>query len=431
MIIIDKALENCAKEGKPIRTGIVGSGFIGSHLALQIAGTAPGIRLSALCSRNLDHAKAALKMAGIPDYVLCHEQVSFDRTLEQKKSAACDDYSLLCRSPQIDVVVEATGTIDYGARVAMEAIGHGKHIILCNAELHATLGPILKVYADKAGVVLSDMDGDQPGVTMNLYRSVVNMGFKPVLCGNIKGMLDHYRTPATQEGFARRWGMTPTMVTSFADGSKIAFEQAVIANATGMHVGVRGMFGPTAAGDIHIENSPSWYSQEVLEAPGGVVDFVIGAWPPAGVFVIAKNDHPIHRQRLELYKLGAGPYYVFSTQTHLCAFETINTIARAQLFQDAAVAPAGPPAVGVMAAAKTDLKAGTRLDGIGGYNVYGLCENARTMIAENLLPLGLAEGCVLKRDLPKDAPLFNTDVQRPAGRLCDRLEKEQNNLFFC
>ena len=140
-------------------------------------------------------------------------------------------------------MLEVTGAVGFAARVVLDAIAHGKHAIVMNAELDGTLGPLLKVYADRAGVVYTASEGDQPGVQMNLYRFVRGIGVTPLLCGNVKGLHDPYRNPTTQEGFARRWGQNPYMVTSFADGTKISFEQATVANATGMTVARRGMLG--------------------------------------------------------------------------------------------------------------------------------------------------------------------------------------------
>src|SRR5205823_523707 len=135
--------------------------------------------------------------------------------------AITDDAQLVCQSDQVEAIIEVTGTVEPGARTALTAIEHGKHVILMNAELDGTIGPLLKVYADRAGVILTNCDGDQPGVTMNLYRFVMGLGCQPVLCGNIKGLHDPYRNPTTQKGFAERWGQRPSMVTSFADGTKI------------------------------------------------------------------------------------------------------------------------------------------------------------------------------------------------------------------
>ncbi|HXV98768.1 MAG TPA: SAF domain-containing protein, partial [Anaerolineae bacterium] len=139
--------------------------------------------------------------------------------------------------------------------------------------------------------------------------------------------------------------------------------------------------------------------------------------------------HPQQKHYLNLYKLGTGPLYCFYTPYHLCHFEVHNTVARAVLFDDATIAPIAGPLVDVVATAKIDLKAGQELDGMGGYMTYGQAENSAVVQAENLLPIGLAEGCRLKRDIPKDQVLTYADVELPAGRLCDRLRAEQNVHF--
>jgi predicted homoserine dehydrogenase-like protein len=273
--------------------------------------------------------------------------------------------------------------------------------------------------------VLTDSDGDQPGVIMNLYRFVQGIGCRPVLAGNLKGLHDRYRNPTTQEGFARRRGLSPQMATSFADGTKISFEMAIVANATGLRVAQRGMYGPEAA-SVHdaVELFPI---DALLEH--GIVDYLVGAEPAPGVFVLGHQEHPVQRAFLDLYKLGEGPLYTFYRPYHLCHFEVPSTIARAVLFGDATIAPLDHPVVDVVAAAKRDLRAGEVLDGIGFYMTYGLAENADVAAAENLLPMGLAEGCRLKRDIKKDQVLAYADVELPEGRLCDRLRAEQSEVF--
>ncbi len=264
---------------------------------------------------------------------------------------------------------------------------------------------------------------------MNLCRFLKGIGVQPVLCGNIKGFQDHYRNPTTQEGFARQWGQKPRMVTSFADGTKISFEQAVIANGMGMRVGKRGMYGPTVPSGTPIQEAVNWFPLDELLEGNGIVDFVIGASPGSGVFVLGTHDHPVQRRYLELFKLGSGPLYCFYAPYHLCHFEVHNSIARAVLFSDPTIAPLGEPFVEVVTTAKADLEAGEVLDGIGGYHAYGQCENADVAAAEDLLPMGLSEGCLLKRDVSRDQVLTYDDVELPHGRLCDRLRTEQGERF--
>jgi predicted homoserine dehydrogenase-like protein len=428
MIIVDKALEKLEKENNPIQVGMVGAGFMGKGIALQICTVAKGMRLAAISNRNEQKAVEAYQQAGVEDLENISSASELDDAISRDKSAVTDNPFLLCESEQIDVIIEVTGAIQFSAEVVLKAIENKKHVVLMNAELDGTVGPLLKQYADKNDVIITNSDGDQPGVTMNLYRFVKGLGVEPVLCGNIKGLHDPYRNPTTQEGFAKKWGQKPHMVTSFADGSKISYEQALVANATGMKVGKRGMYGPNAGGST-IKEAIEAYPDELLKTKSGAVDYLVDARPAPGVFVVGTYDNPIQQHYLHLYKLGTGPYYCFYTPYHLCHFEVPNSIARAVLFDDAAITPAGAPQVEVIAMAKKDLKKGKKIDGIGYYMTYGVCENSETVDDENLLPLGVAEDCILKNDIEKDQALTYEDVEVPKGRLIDELLHEQKKYF--
>lgn len=430
MIIVDTALAKRQAEGNPIKVAMVGAGFMGRGIALQISKYTPGMELVAISNRTIAKARQAYTEAEVENVEEVNSLSALEENIRQGKYSITEDAMLLCQAEGIDAVIEVTGAVEFGTNVAMEAIRHGKHIIMMNAEVDGTVGPILKVYADRAGVVFTNADGDQPGVTMNLYRFVKGLGVKPVLCGNIKGLHDPYRNPTTQEAFAKKWGQKPSMVTSFADGSKISFEQAIIANGTGMRVAKRGMHGPTVLGGTPLKDCVHdlYPLDDLLEGPG-IVDYVVGAEPGPGVFVLGTHDNPAQQHYLNLYKLGEGPLYLFYTPYHLCHFEVPATVARAVLFNDAALTPMGAPKVAVVAAAKKDLKAGEVLDGIGHYMTYGLCENADTAAEENLLPIGVAEGCVLKHDIPKDQVITYDDVVLPEGRLVDKLLAQQAAYF--
>jgi predicted homoserine dehydrogenase-like protein len=427
MIIIDKALQARADAGNPVKVGMIGAGFMGRGIANQIINSVPGMELVAISNRSLDGAKRAYAEAGIEDIQIVDTVSELEVAIAQGKYAITEDAKIICQAEGIDAIIEVTGAVEFGAHVVMEAIAHHKHVIMMNAELDGTIGPILKVYADKAGVILSACDGDQPGVQMNLYRFVKSIGLTPLLCGNIKGLQDPYRNPTTQEGFAKRWGQKAHMVTSFADGTKISFEQAIVANATGMKVAQRGMLGYNFTG--YVDEMTNMYDVEQLQELGGIVDYVVGAKPGPGVFVFATHDDPKQRHYLNLYKLGEGPLYSFYTPYHLCHFEVPLSVARAVLFQDSVMSPLAGPLVDVVTTAKIDLKAGETLDGIGYYMTYGQCENSDVVQQQNLLPIGLAEGCRLKRDIHKDQVLTYDDVELPEGRLCDQLRAEQDKYF--
>ncbi|WP_018478606.1 NAD(P)H-dependent oxidoreductase [Pontibacter roseus] len=430
MIIIDTALAKREAEGRPVRVGMVGAGFMAKGVALQIAHHVPGMELVAISNRTIERAKEAYTEAGIAEVEEVASVTALEENIRNGRYSITEDASLLCQAEGIDAILEVTGAVEFGTRIALDAINHGKHIIMMDAEVDGTVGPILKVYADKAGVVFTNVDGDQPGVIMNLYRYVKSIGMKPVLCGNIKGLHDPYRNPTTQEGFAKRWGQNPAMVTSFADGTKISFEQAIVANGTGMRVAKRGMMGPYAPQGANIRESVNLFPLEELTEGPGIVDYVVGiAEPAGGVFVLATQDNARQQHYLNYYKMGEGPLYCFYTPYHLCHLEVPLTIARAVLFNDAALTPLDRPYVDVVTAAKIDLKAGQSIDGIGHYMTYGLCENADVTERENLLPIGVAEGCVLKRDVPKDQVLTYDDVVLPEGRIVDQLREEQRRYF--
>jgi predicted homoserine dehydrogenase-like protein len=427
MIIVDNALQAREEAGNPVKVAMIGAGFMGRGIANQILNSVPGMKLVAISNRSIAEAKRAYAEAGAEDVKEVSTVSELEDAIAKGQYAITDDAMLLCKAEGIDALVEVTGAIEFGAHVVMEAIKNRKHIVLMNAELDGTIGPILKVYADKAGVIISGCDGDQPGVQVNLYRFVKSIGLKPLLCGNIKGLQDPYRNPTTQEGFAKQWGQKAHMVTSFADGSKISFEQAIVANATGMTVAKRGMLGHDFRG--HVDEMTKMYDVEQLKELGGIVDYVVGTKPGPGIFVFGTHDDPKQRHYLNLYKLGEGPLYSFYTPYHLCHFEVPLSVARVVLFNDVVMAPIDGPRVDVVTTAKIDLKAGETLDGIGFYMTYGQCEKSDIVREQNLLPMGLAEGCRLKQDIAKDQVLTYDDVELPEGRLCDKLRAEQNEYF--
>ena len=296
-----------------------------------------------------------------------------------------------------------------------------------NAELDATIGPILQVYAKKYGVIMSACEGDEPGIQMNLYRWVKGLGLTPRVIGNIKGLQDPYRNPTTQKGFADQWGQNPAMVTSFADGSKINFEQTIMANATGFVVKSRGMSRGLAYRD-DVMKIGRLYDIEELRTLGGIIDYVVGT-PLTKVYCLAEHTDPKQQHYLSLYKMGEGPLYSFFIPYHLVHFEVPNSIARAVLYRDATVRAMGGPVVEVAAVAKRDLKNGEILDDYGMYMSYGEAVNTEEMSNGRYLPEGLVEGCRLKRDVKKDSVITYNDVDLPPDRLADRLRAEQYRHF--
>jgi predicted homoserine dehydrogenase-like protein len=424
MVIVDKELEKREQASNPIRIGLIGAGVMGRMIALQLLTPLAGMKLVAIANRTIEKAERAFKEGGVNIFNKVRSVDQLQTSIEKKEYAVTDDPMLLCDVHGIDAIIEVTGTVEFGAKVVLRAIQHHKHVILVNAELDSTVGPILKAYADKAGVILTNIDGDEPGVAMTLLRYLKTLGFKPVGAGNLKGMIDPYRNPDTQKDFAAKYDQNPRIVTSFADGTKLSMEETILANAAGFKVGKRGMYGPKCA---HVKEMTKLLPAEQL-LNGGLVDYALGAEPYTGAYVIVHETNPLKQKHLSYLKMGDGPFYLFYTPYHLPHIQLPSTVARAVLFNDATTYPVNGPACEVITLAKKDLMAGELLDGVGGFSCYGVIDNIETARSQRLLPMGLSEGCRLKKNVQKDQPISYEDVDVPES-ISFKLRKEQDAVF--
>lgn len=429
MIIVDRAIAARESQGRPVMVGMFGSGFMARGALINIERYMKTLRITAICNRTVERAVAAFVDAGVAreDIAVVESAAALERALAAGHRAVTADPTLIARCAAIDIVFETTGHVEYGAAVTLDCIDHGKDVVSLNVELDATVGPLLRHRATAVGTIFSGADGDQPGVTMNLVRHVEAMGLQPLVCGNIKGLQDRTRNPTTQEAYARQWNQTPTMVTSFADGTKMTAEQVVVANALGLTVSQRGMIGRNHRG--HVDELINFYDLNELRRLGGIVDYVVGAVPSPGIYVLAAARDDNQAFYLDLGKLGKGPLYSFYTPWHLTVLEFGISIARVALCRDTVIGAPGAPSLDVIAMAKRPLRRGETLDGIGGYMTYGVAERHDETRRQNLLPMGLAEGCRLKCDLPADAAIRRDDVEPPADSLIHALRAEQDCLF--
>lgn len=422
MTAVDTALQQREATGNPIRVGMVGAGATGRAIALQLGTPVPGMRLVAIANRTPEHAERAFREGGFKEWRRVASATEAEAAINRGLPVLTDDPSVLTACNALDLLIEVTGTVEAAAHVVLDAFYHGKHVVLVNAELDSLIGPILKAKADLAGVVVTHTDGDEPGVAMTLLRYLRSLGLRPVAVGNIKGMVDHYRTPETQQGFAQKYDQDVRKVTSFADSTKLSMETTVVANATGFHVGRRGMYGPACK--YVRELSTLLPAEQMLQT--GLVDYSVGAMPLTGAWVIVHEDSPLKKAQLSYYRLGDGPFFVFYTPFHLPHIQIPSTIGRAVIHRDPTVTPLAGPVCEVLTIAKRDLKAGECLDGVGGFCTYGLIDNRVEARAVNALPIGLSEGCILKRDIAKDNVISFDDVESPRGRLVEKLWHEQN-----
>jgi len=170
---------------------MVGAGATGRAIALQLGTPAPGIRLVAIANRTPEHGERAFREAGVTEWKRLGSAREAEAVISRGIPVLTDDPSVLTACDTIDVLVEVTGTVETATPVVLDAFQHGKHVVLVNAELDSLLGPILKEKADRAGVVVTNTDGDEPGVAMTLFRYLRSLGLRPVAAGNLNCMVNY------------------------------------------------------------------------------------------------------------------------------------------------------------------------------------------------------------------------------------------------
>ncbi len=394
------ALDRRRREGRPVRVGLIGAGQMGTDIVVQTALMA-GIEVVAAADAVPENVLAACKIAGgsarTPE--VADDARAVAQIIARGKLAAARSYREVCTSDGVDVVIDATGNPNVGAQVALCTIGARKHMVMMNVEADVTIGAYLSAKAAEAGVVYTLGAGDEPSATMELVNFLRGQGYPIVAAG--KGKNNAFRTDATPDAYvdeARRRNMNPRMLVEFVDGSKTMVEMVALANATGLVPDIPGMHGPSAPLDeLHDVFCPR--EEGGVLGRKGVVDFTVARGVAPGVFAVAELRHPRLRERMNDLQLGAGPYYTFFRPYHLTSLEVPLSAAAAVLQGQSAMRPLAAPVAEVGARAKRDLAPGEKLDAIGEYCYRGFALTRADAIAHNALPLGLAQGATVTRNI--------------------------------
>ncbi len=422
----ERLVEN-ERSGRRIRVALVGAGAMGVGIAWQI-GRTPGMELVSITDIRLEGAIKAAKAYG-KAYAVVSASDPMPKTGEVLVTR--DPLFLLDKGRGLaaDVVVEATNTIGFAGKLCLEVLERGIPVVLMNAEVDLALGPILHDTAVRNGVVVTSDAGDQHGVLARMIDEIRLWSFRIVMAGNIKGFLNRYATAASLEHEARIRNLDPVQCCAYTDGTKLNVEMGLIANGEGLVPWVPGMEGPKAKDvrDVFRLFDLRKYGNR------GVVDYILGAEPGGGVFVIGHCDDPVQASYLKYYKLGHGPFYLFYRPHHLCHLETPWAIARAVLDRRPLLWPRHGRVTDVYAYAKSDVKAGEAIPlGIGGDSFYGLLELSASADRQGLVPIALLEGedgrlPRLKRNVAKDQPLLRDDVDLPETFLARTFERQSRS----
>ncbi|MBP9477812.1 MAG: NAD(P)-dependent oxidoreductase [Sebaldella sp.] len=429
MLGLNYKLEKLEKNGTPILVGIVGAGQMGQGMVSQMH-LMVGMNPSIVADINIENAKKAFINAGIPEdkikYTKCVDES--DEWIGQGNYVVTEDAKVITESKKIQVLIEATGVTEVGAKIALDTIMGKKHLVMLNAETDVVIGPLLKKLADNAGIVYTGAAGDEPAATKELFDFAKAAGFDVRVIGKGKNnKIDKDCNPDTVLEEATRRGVTPHMLASFKEGSKTMVEMAVMSNSTGYVPDIRGAHG--IKGEVN--DVPKVFS---LKEEGGilnkygVVDYVDGIAP--GVFVVVSSELEEVRKEMKYLDMGDGPNYILYRPYHLCSLETPLSAAKAVIDNEATIAPMGGLVSEVITIAKKDLKAGEKLDGIGGYTVYGSIEIYETAKEANALPVGLiTKNTVLTKDVKKGEVITYDMVTLDENSFILQLRRIQDKLF--
>lgn len=429
MYNMNRKLAALEAAGKPIQVGVVGAGQMGRGMVTELV-LIKGERPAICADINIDLAVAAFEYAGVTeaDIVKTSDVDEAEAAIKAGKYVATDDSLLACKAPSVDVVVDVTGVPDVGAKIALDAIAAKKHIIMMNVEADVVIGPYLKKLADEAGVVYTGTNGDEPGAVMELFDFAEAIGLKVEVIGKGKNnRLDRDCNPDTVLEEATRRKMSPRMLAAFKDGTKTMVEMSAMCNATGMVPDVIGTHG--IACDVKGLNDMYRLKEDdgVLNKHG-VVEFVRGIAP--GVFVTVSTDNEEISYQMQYHSMGPGPLWTLYRPYHLCNLETPLTIGRAVVYGEPIIVPMDGLVAEVITVAKKDMKAGEKLDGIGGYTTYGSIDTHEHAKAEGYVPFGLInKNAVLKKDVKRGQLLTYDDVEIDTSTLIYELRQKQDEIF--
>ena len=412
MIGLNEELKALEAQGKRVRIGMIGAGQMGTDVVAEVS-MMSGVDVVIAADVDLERAKNAFVIGRTKgEVVVVGTAAEADAVIKAGKYVAVDDYHILTDVKNIDVVLEATGIPEIGARAALRTARNKHDLAMMNVESDITVGPILRWYCEKKGQLYALAVGDEPAACKELYDFADSLGFTIVAAGKGKNNpLDRHSSPedpAIQKEAARR-GLSPNMLIEFVDGSKTMIEMAAVSNATGLIPDVRGMHGPDTDRD-HLNKTFALKEDGGILNKIGIVDFGVGRVAP-GVFLIVRTDHPRLREAMVLRDMGIGPYYTLFRPFHLCSIEVPLTCAMLVIRKQSNMVPLDRLVSEVFAIAKKDLSVGEELDSIGGVSYYSLIDTYETAKKENLLPIGLAKGAKVVREIKIDEPIRFDDVQ--------------------
>ena len=420
-----KRLQDHAKGlGRDVRVALVGAGQMGRGFGYQIF-RMPGLSLALVVDVDADRIRSLFNDIGIKDVVISTDHKILSDAILAGKPAGTTTTEFIAELPY-DIVVEATGVPDVGAQVTYSCLAAKKDVAVLNVEMDVTIGPLLHNMAESGGAVYTVCHGDEPIEAKALVDFARDLQFEIVAAGKGKNNpFEPLSTPDTVRERAISKRMNPKMLCSFTDGSKTMTEMVALANATGLELSKRGMYGPHATVKTLTDVFALQEDGGVLDRPG-VVDYCMGDVAP-GVFVIVRSDAPYINHEMTYLAMGPGPYFALYRPFHLASIEAPLSVARAVLDREASLfAPSLMAEVTTMA--KKDLHPGDTIDGIGGYTVRGYADIAKDAKRDNLVPIGLIQNAIVQKPIKLGELISYDQVELDESSLIVQLRRKQDAL---
>jgi len=392
-------------QGRPFRIAMVGAGQMGRGFANQ--SHRMGLEVAVVIDISADRINQTYQDIGRELPLISSDALELNALISKGKPCGAQDIDLVPLL-DVDVVVEATGVAEIGAKVIYNALKAKKHVATLNVECDVTVGPILRDTAIENDVIYAVCHGDEPIEAKELVDFALDLSFEIICAGKGKNNpFEPHSNPDTVAERAANKNMNPKMLASFTDGSKTMIEMAALANATGLKLSQRAMIGPKTSVKELSETYALKEDGGVL-SEAGVVDYCTGDVAP-GVFVIVRSDSPYVSEEMSYLGMGEGPYFAIYRPYHLASVEAPLTVAK-MLVDKRSSFVSGTRMSEVIASTKRAHKAGERFDAIGGFSARGVADRVEDAKRENLVPIGLLQGAVAKRDLPIDHLVTYEDV---------------------
>jgi predicted homoserine dehydrogenase-like protein len=416
--------DHAKSRGRNSRVALVGAGQMGRGFGNQL-GNIDGISLSIVSDIDPERIKSVFADLSVADVLITDDPVELVRAIHEGKPAGTTNSNLVPELP-VDLVVEATGIPEIGARITYSSLLAKKDVAALNVEMDVTIGPLLHKVAKDNCAVYAVCHGDEPVEAKVLVDYARDLNFEIICAGKGKNNpFEPLSNPDSVRETARSKVMNPKMLCSFTDGSKTMTEMVALANATGLQLSKRGMHGPASSIKELQKTFALKIDGGVLDSPG-VVDYCTGDVAP-GVFVVVRHRDPYVAHEMSYLSMGPGPYFALYRPYHLASVEAPITVYKAILDRQSSLFAPHLMAE-VVCIAKKDLSVGDIIDGIGGYTVRGLADNALDARRDNLVPLGLVAGARVKKVIKSGELLTYDHVELREDSFIVRLRREQDSL---